>query len=209
MIGNLFIHLRSNYTQYIHAMRISPLGKRLKTLSCQRNRRAYSNASQDSFTPRKNTGGSRWRTAGIEDDSHLPEPPFRAIRNKRGKCVHDDYDFHEDIGAGAFGEVSRGTHRETGQVVAIKTISKADSGLQKLSLNPMKKATSYHQEFELLRCVNEQQEVTPSPNNIQNWETNNSHVLRVIGAYDEHDDVYDEGNFYIVTELLEGGEMYG
>ena len=69
--------------------------------------------------------------------------------------------------------------------VAVKSVYKADGGV----IKPKKDAesftpnrTTYQQEFELLRAVNEQQHHQPSLHNKKNWQDDNSNVIRVIQA---------------------------
>jgi len=66
----------------------------------------------------------------------------------------------------------------------------------------------FHQEFELLKRCNEQQEHEPSRHNLDPTDKF-SHVVRVIGAYDATPEHEEHGKFHIVMEALEGGELYG
>lgn len=152
---------------------------------------------------------SKYRTAGLENDSHLPEPPFRTVRMQRGRSVHDDYDFVECLGQGTFGEVHSAVNKETGESVAVKCVHKGRTGgLRKSSLTPEVETTAYHQEFELLRRVNEQQHEQPSPSNEEGWQEDNSHIIRLLGAYDEEPDELWDGMFHMVLQRLDGGELY-
>lgn len=148
----------------------------------------------------------KWRTAGLTSDSHLPEPPFRTIRTTRGVNIEDHYEFGDLLGRGSFGVVHAATDKRTGKVVAIKSIEKNDDNIIITSESGEK--ASYHQEFELLRAVNEQQEDRPSAHNTKTWGTDNSHVTRLLGAYDEFPNILDDGEFHFVQEKLNGGELY-
>eukprot|EP00438_Fugacium_kawagutii_P019216 Skav226213 [mRNA] locus=scaffold2208:603364:605217:- [translate_table: standard] len=57
---------------------------------------------------------------------YIPGPKTGAERS--GDSIRDLYDFEEVVGEGGFGQVSRARHRRTGEVVAIKTISKSKLG---------------------------------------------------------------------------------
>ena len=67
--------------------------------------------------------------------------------------------------------------------VAIKSVYKADNAIIKPpvgaeTFTPTR--TTYQQEFELLRAVNEQQHDRPSLHNKKTWQDDNSNVIRVL-----------------------------
>ena len=90
--------------------------------------------------------------------------------------LRDSYDIQEVLGQGAFGQVCKCVHKQSGEVRAIKLIKKASlSRAEKLML---------FTEIENLRTLEH-------PNILQLYES-----------------FEDDVNFYIVTEMCEGGELF-
>lgn len=129
-----------------------------------------------------------------------------------GEVQHIDINLHyelgEVIGRGSFGHVRSAVDRNTGEKCAVKTLDKSNSlnGQRRYSLGQGKWGLAYEQEYELLKRCNLQQHYEPSRHNLDSTDAY-SHVLRAIAAYDS-DPRSDAGSFHIVTEYLEGGELY-
>jgi len=96
----------------------------------------------------------------------------------RQDSIHNDYIFKSQVGKGAFGTVTIAEHRSLKQMRAIKTIPK--KYVDQVELHEM----ISHKEFEALRAID------------------HPHVLRVYEMFE------DDVACYIVTELMEGGELY-
>merc|ERR1712195_180488 len=92
--------------------------------------------------------------------------------------IHKDYIFKSQVGKGAFGTVTIAEHRLLKQTRAIKTIPK-----QLIDKDELQEMIT-HKEFEMLRSID------------------HPHVLRVYEMFE------DDVACYIVTELMEGGELY-
>jgi len=92
--------------------------------------------------------------------------------------ILDDYEFKAMVGKGAFGTVSIAEHRKLKVTRAIKKIPKQMVDTEETAI------ASQNKEFEVLR------------------EIDHPHILRVYQMYE------DDLACYIVTELLEGGELY-
>ena len=82
------------------------------------------------------------------------------------------------MGKGSFGEVRECLNTQTGVTCAIKTVSKAHIGQHQVLVDLME------QELEVLS------------------KTDHPHMVRVFEL------LQDDTNFYIVTELVTGGELY-
>ena len=71
---------------------------------------------------------------GKEDDNGEPPPPADAefveqtaiVAKPIHKNVQSIYKFKEELGSGAFSTVFKAVHKESGEIVAIKHVSKAD-----------------------------------------------------------------------------------
>lgn len=92
--------------------------------------------------------------------------------------IHKDYVFKKQVGKGAFGTVTIAEHRLLKQMRAVKKIPK-----QLIDKDELQEMIT-HKEFEMLRSID------------------HPHVLRVYEMFE------DDTACYIVTELMEGGELY-
>jgi len=92
--------------------------------------------------------------------------------------IHKDYIFKSQVGKGAFGTVTIAEHRLLKQTRAVKKIPK-----QLIDKDELQEMIT-HKEFEMLRSID------------------HPHVLRVYEMFE------DDVACYIVTELMEGGELY-
>ena len=90
-----------------------------------------------------------------------------------------DYSIMDEIGHGAFSIVFRGTKKSTGEVVAIKVINKANSDPQKLNA-----------EIDILKRVD------------------HPYIIKLFDVIDPAKDGSDDGNLYIITDIVEGGELF-
>jgi len=123
--------------------------------------------------------------------------------------IEEHYDFEQQLGQCSHGVVHSAVDKRTGEKVAIKSIKKRSASvLDSFSDGSPPTMTGYHQEFELLRAINEQQQAQPSEHNLATWSVHNSHVIRLLHAYDEYPEELDRGEFHLVQELLTGGELY-
>ncbi|KAJ3008739.1 hypothetical protein HKX48_008373 [Thoreauomyces humboldtii] len=106
---------------------------------------------------------------------------FRLPERLRGRGeggVHDKYEIGKTLGSGNFATVKQAVHRETGQKVAIKVITKS-----RIRAKP-KFVENLRQEIAILMALNH-----PS-------------IISILGVFDEEDYVY------IVLELVKGGELF-
>ena len=88
------------------------------------------------------------------------------------------YKIGKVLGKGSFGEVCSCTHQYSGKEYAIKTVQKSKINEHKVLLDLMA------QELDVLAA------------------TDHPHITRI------HELIEDDGNFYIVSELVTGGELY-
>jgi len=92
--------------------------------------------------------------------------------------ITNDYNFKKMVGKGAFGTVTIAEHKTLKHTRAVKKIPKTV-----IDKDEMEEMIS-HKEFEMLRAID------------------HPHVLRVYEMYE------DDVACYIVTEMMEGGELY-
>lgn len=92
--------------------------------------------------------------------------------------IESEYKFNKVLGAGAFGEVRLAKHRETGVLRAIKCIPR-----EELDQSEKRKSMLLN-EYYILK------------------EIDHAHVIKIFELWE--DEVY----YYIITEYLEGGELY-
>lgn len=104
---------------------------------------------------------------------------FRLFKTlKQATDVSTKYKVGRVLGKGSFGEVRECLNIKTGVTCAIKTVSKAHIGQHQVLVDLME------QELDVLS------------------KTDHPHIVRVFEL------LQDETNFYIVTELVTGGELY-
>ncbi|GMI61912.1 hypothetical protein ScalyP_jg6062 [Parmales sp. scaly parma] len=89
---------------------------------------------------------------------------------------HTDYDIGTDLGSGSFSVVKAATHRETGNIVAVKCIRRASL--------PADEREALRDEVSILR------------------ELDHPNIIAMHDFYEE------EQNFYLVMEVMEGGELF-
>lgn len=97
--------------------------------------------------------------------------------------IEDIYNVGELLGSGVAGEVHQATHRETGQSVAIKTISK-----RKFLVNE-RSVTTTRREIDIMK-------------RLSSLDTSHPHVVDLYAV------IETAANVYIVMELVEGGELF-
>eukprot|EP01127_Copromyxa_protea_P011568 TRINITY_DN2911_c0_g1_i1.p1 TRINITY_DN2911_c0_g1~~TRINITY_DN2911_c0_g1_i1.p1 ORF type:complete len:620 (-),score=129.52 TRINITY_DN2911_c0_g1_i1:76-1935(-) len=105
--------------------------------------------------------------AELKSQASIPE---------KSKGVPFEYDFGDELGNGAFSVVLSGTHKTTGEIVAIKVLEKYEDDTRQ-----QKKLQS---ELEIIAKLDH-------PNIVKFFQ------------FDE-----DEENFYVVMELVSGGELF-
>eukprot|EP00190_Bangiopsis_sp_CCMP1999_P007017 CAMPEP_0198722290 /NCGR_PEP_ID=MMETSP1475-20131203/72_1 /TAXON_ID= ORGANISM="Unidentified sp., Strain CCMP1999" /NCGR_SAMPLE_ID=MMETSP1475 /ASSEMBLY_ACC=CAM_ASM_001111 /LENGTH=522 /DNA_ID=CAMNT_0044483193 /DNA_START=172 /DNA_END=1740 /DNA_ORIENTATION=- len=110
------------------------------------------------------------RKKGIKYGVTVLDTPTASIR--------EEYDFGKVLGEGSFGVCVLGTHKRTGQKVAIKTISKG-------KLVTQDNTQDIRNEILIMEAV------TGHPN-----------VVKIFGAYE------DDNNVHIVLELCTGGDLF-
>ena len=96
----------------------------------------------------------------------------------RSGDIEREYKFMDKLGAGAFGEVRLAKHIETGALRAIKCIPR------EILESSEKRKSMLLNEYYLLKQID------------------HSHIIKIFELW--QDDVY----YYIITEFLEGGEIY-
>jgi len=97
--------------------------------------------------------------------------------------IEDIYEVGEMLGSGVAGEVHSAMHRETGQRVAIKTISK-----RKFLVNE-RSVTTTRREIDIMK-------------KLSSLDTSHPHVVDLYAV------IETAANVYIVMELVEGGELF-
>jgi calcium-dependent protein kinase len=96
----------------------------------------------------------------------------------RSGDIEKEYKFMDKLGSGAFGEVRLAKHIETGAFRAIKCIPR------EILESSEKRKSMLLNEYYLLKQID------------------HSHIIKIFELW--QDDVY----YYIITEYLEGGEIY-
>eukprot|EP00347_Sterkiella_histriomuscorum_P010571 403375769 len=97
---------------------------------------------------------------------------------KKIRNISDYYNFYQQLGQGSFGEVVKAEHRKANVICAIKIIKKKKIQEHQILIDLM------HNELKVLE------------------ETTHPHIMRIFELLE------DEHQYYIVSELLNGGELY-
>ena len=130
-------------------------------------------------------GTSDKSDSAMKYDDNLPKIQYElgGMVGENTNDIRKEYDIQGELGKGAFGSVRKAVHSRTGINRAIKSIKKSGSS----EADRLK----FLEEINMLKTL-------------VGWSNSQDHptILKVVEYFQ------DSANFYIVTELCEGGELF-